>query len=368
MRTLRRDRGRLCHRGLAGDPCPAHTSTGFRDDCPSRRAGRSATACRLSLQIDGRLSEAAWKAAPWSDPFVDIDGTRRPPLGTRMKMLWDDDHFYIGAELEEPDLWGTLETRDSVIFQDNDFEVFIDPDGDTHCVLRARDQRAEHGLGPAAGSAVPRRRARHPCLGHRRPAHGRRSARHDQSSRRSDRGLVDRDGDPVDDPGRSRATAQPAACRGSVARQLLACAVAVGRAERGLCEAARCQDRQALPRRQLGLESAGRNQHAHARAVGLRAVLECRGCAIGRRSSSRTGTNASSGRCGGCYYRQRDYRSTHGRYASDLSLLNVADIRVDGMEFRPSIQVTDSLYELRAAGFDDAVVHLRQDGRVWVTR
>ena len=59
------------------------------------------------------------------------------------------------------------------------------------------------------------------------------------------------------------------------------------------------------------------------------------------------------------YYRQRDYRSTHGRYASDLSLLNVADIRVDGMEFRPSIQVTDSLYELRAAGFDDAVLHLR---------
>jgi len=70
-----------------------------------------------ALQIDGRLSEGAWKAAPWSDPFVDIDGTRRPPLGTRMKMLWDDDHFYIGAELEEPGLWGTLKARDSVIFQ-----------------------------------------------------------------------------------------------------------------------------------------------------------------------------------------------------------------------------------------------------------
>jgi len=45
------------------------------------------------LRIDGRLSEAAWNAVPWSDPFVDIDGTRRPPLGTRMKMRWDDDHF-----------------------------------------------------------------------------------------------------------------------------------------------------------------------------------------------------------------------------------------------------------------------------------
>ena len=62
-------------------------------------------------------------------------------------------------------------------------------------------------------------------------------------------------------------------------------------------------------------------------------------------------------------YRQRDYRSTHGRYASDLSLLNVADIRVDGMEFRPSIQATDSLDQLRAAGFEDAVVTCaRTDG------
>ena len=34
--------------------------------------------------------------------------------------------------MEEPDLWGTLTARDSVIFHDNDFEVFIDPDGDTH--------------------------------------------------------------------------------------------------------------------------------------------------------------------------------------------------------------------------------------------
>ena len=47
-------------------------------------------------------------------------------------MLWDDEFLYFGADLEEPHLWGTLEERDAVIFQDNDFEVFIDPDGDTH--------------------------------------------------------------------------------------------------------------------------------------------------------------------------------------------------------------------------------------------
>jgi hypothetical protein len=47
-------------------------------------------------------------------------------------MLWDDDYLYIAAEMEEPHVWGTLTDHDSVIFHDPDFEVFIDPDGDTH--------------------------------------------------------------------------------------------------------------------------------------------------------------------------------------------------------------------------------------------
>lgn len=46
-------------------------------------------------------------------------------------MLWDDTFFYVAAEMEEPHLMATLTEHDSVIFQDNDFEVFIDPDGDS---------------------------------------------------------------------------------------------------------------------------------------------------------------------------------------------------------------------------------------------
>jgi hypothetical protein len=47
-------------------------------------------------------------------------------------MLWSDERLYIGAELEETHIWGTITERDAVIFQDNDFEVFLDPDGDHH--------------------------------------------------------------------------------------------------------------------------------------------------------------------------------------------------------------------------------------------
>ena len=86
------------------------------------------------IQIDGRLDEAAWQSAPWTDVFVDIEGDVKPKprFQTRAKMLWDDHYFYVGAQLEEPHVWATLTKHDSVIFHDNDFEIFIDPDGDNH--------------------------------------------------------------------------------------------------------------------------------------------------------------------------------------------------------------------------------------------
>src|SRR5690554_4553732 len=87
-----------------------------------------------SLVLDGKLDKPFWQAAPWSGDFVDIEGDAkpRPTKRTRVKMLWDDEYLYIGAELQEDQIWATLTERDSVIFHDNDFEVFIDPDGDTH--------------------------------------------------------------------------------------------------------------------------------------------------------------------------------------------------------------------------------------------
>jgi hypothetical protein len=68
------------------------------------------------------------------------------------------------------------------------------------------------------------------------------------------------------------------------------------------------------------------------------------------------------------YYRQRQFQTEHGRYASDLAALDAANVRVDGLEFRPSLQVSGSQYEIRANGFDGAVVHIRQDGRVRVSQ
>jgi Flp pilus assembly protein TadD len=93
--------------------------------------------CRYTatpIVVDGKLDDDAWAEAPWTADFVDIQDHNLPTprFRTRAKLLWDENYLYIGAELEEPHVWATLTEHDSVIFQDPDFEIFMDPDGDTH--------------------------------------------------------------------------------------------------------------------------------------------------------------------------------------------------------------------------------------------
>ncbi|MHC5002496.1 MAG: carbohydrate-binding family 9-like protein [Planctomycetota bacterium] len=84
--------------------------------------------------VDGPGDQDVWRRAPWTEDFVDIEGDRRPRprYRTRVRMLHDDQHLHVHAELEEPHVWGTISRRNAVIFHDNDFEIFIDPDGDNH--------------------------------------------------------------------------------------------------------------------------------------------------------------------------------------------------------------------------------------------
>ncbi len=86
------------------------------------------------IVMDGKLDDMAWQSTDWTDSFVDIEGNLKPKpfYKTRVKMLWDEEYFYFAADMEEPHVWAKLKQRDAVIFKDNDFEIFLDPDGDTH--------------------------------------------------------------------------------------------------------------------------------------------------------------------------------------------------------------------------------------------
>jgi hypothetical protein len=78
------------------------------------------------LRIDGLLNEPAWSKAPKSSRFVDMAAGTPSFYDTRMAALWDDDCLYIGFWVEEPFVEAYHSQRDSVIFQENDVEVFID--------------------------------------------------------------------------------------------------------------------------------------------------------------------------------------------------------------------------------------------------
>ena len=103
-------------------------------DTPTPK-GYACGRAKVPIVVDGKLDDAAWRLAPWTDDFVDIEGSAKPlpRYRTRAKMTWDANYFYIAAELMEPHVQGTFTKHDSYIFhEDNDFEVFIDPDGDNH--------------------------------------------------------------------------------------------------------------------------------------------------------------------------------------------------------------------------------------------
>jgi hypothetical protein len=79
-----------------------------------RRKVDSADGAYEPMPLDGCVDKEAWAHVPW------------------FKMMYDDDSLYAAAELVEPKIWGTITGKNSTMYHENDFEVFLDPDGSRH--------------------------------------------------------------------------------------------------------------------------------------------------------------------------------------------------------------------------------------------
>lgn len=319
------------------------------------------------LVADGRLDEATWEAAPWTDGFVDIEGDARPAprFRTRAKMLWDDAYLYVAAVLEEPDVWATLTQRDTVIFYDNDFEIFIDPDGDTHAYyeveINARgtvwdlmllrpyrdggppidawdiaglgvgihidgtlNRPGDRDEGWTMEMALPWRVLREAAPGRRPPEPG--------AQWRINFSRVQWQTDVID--GRYVKRTDPATGR-------------------------------PLPEDNWVWSPQGVvNMHVPERWGYVQFSPHAAGTAVDMFAEDPN--EAVKWALRRLYYRQRDYRAAHGRYAATLDELSAGDIAVAGLDFRPRMQATPDLYEITATGFDGRTVRLQHDGRVWV--
>jgi hypothetical protein len=89
-------------------------------------------------KIDGDINESQWKSAPWTKPFGNIEGKdkKKPVYETKVKMLWDKTHLYIAALLYDKHIWANEKKADGAVFEDNDFEVFINPSGSAHQYIK----------------------------------------------------------------------------------------------------------------------------------------------------------------------------------------------------------------------------------------
>jgi hypothetical protein len=317
------------------------------------------------LTIDGKLDDPAWQAAAWSDEFVDIQGTEalRPRFRTRVKMLWDDTYLYVAAELDEPDIWGTLTERDSVIFRDNDFELFIDPDGDTHNYYELE----VNALGTPWDLLLPQ------------PYRDGGSAIHawDIAGLKvgvNVRGTLNHPGDRDEAwtveiampwkvlaegaPGR-RAPKAGEQWRINFSRVEWQTEVKDG----AYVKRVDTNTGKPLPEDNWVWSPQGAiNMHMPER-WGIVQFADTPTTTFVEDPNDRVKWALRR-----LYYRQRRFAAAHDRkYATDLAALDAATISVEGLPFKPTMQVTDSLYEISAPGFNGTIVRIRQDGKVWVS-
>lgn len=78
------------------------------------------------LPLDGRLTHPAWQGAERTPEFVDMASGEPAILATQAAVLWDERALHVGFWVQEPFPTAHLTERGSLIFQENDVEVFID--------------------------------------------------------------------------------------------------------------------------------------------------------------------------------------------------------------------------------------------------
>lgn len=319
--------------------------------------------------IDGRLNDGVWQRAPWTSAFVGIEGGDRtgPGLRTRAKMLWDDAFFYVSAEMEEPDVWGTLTDRDAIIYNDNDIEVFIDPDGDTVNYYEVE----VNPLGTVFDLMLP----------HTYRDGGPAIIAWDIAGLKlavDVRGTLNKPGD------RDEAWTVEMAIPWRILWEASAGRRPPRAGEQWRVNFSRVEWPFAVNDGRYGRQvdpATGRplpSTDSTWSAQGFKDIHMPERWGFVQFSSVAAGAGTEAfvedpndrvkWALRRLYYRQRRHRAEHGAYARDLAALRAGSIAVEGLDFRPSMQATDALFFISAPGFGGATVSIQQDGKVRVVR
>ena len=92
----------------------------------NKAADYTAKKIEASMHVDGNVNKTIWQNAVWSERFADMVAGTPGIFNTQVAILWNDIHLYIAFKAEEPFVEARQTERDSIVFLENDLEVFID--------------------------------------------------------------------------------------------------------------------------------------------------------------------------------------------------------------------------------------------------
>ncbi|MFB6230298.1 MAG: carbohydrate-binding family 9-like protein [Salinibacter sp.] len=352
--------------GGDSDSAPQWSPAATGSDLPFAPRTYAIHRAAAPIDVDGRLVEADWAAAPWTADFVDIRGPDAPTprYRTRAKMLWDDEALYVAAQLEEPNVWGTLTQRDTVVYYDDDFEVFIDPTGTTHNYYEVEVNALETVWDLMLLSPY---RDGGPAI--------------DAWDVRGIKVAVHVDGtlnDPSDtDEGWTVEMRLPwsaleeAAPEGrppqagdqwrlNFSRVDWPLTVQNGRYKKDLDTTKAHPESNWVWSPQGVIDMHRPERWGIVQFVDAPAGTDTVNVQVPPTARIKWALRR-------LYYRQRQYHDSTGHYASSLSALDAADVKIQGRPFTPTLQTTQSMYEITALGARGTTVHIRSDGKTWTS-
>jgi hypothetical protein len=83
------------------------------------------------ITIDGKLDETEWQKAEEA-PLRDAATGLAVPFKTTVRLLWDDKYLYVAFYGEDNDVWATYTKDDENLWEEEVFEMFIDPEKKGH--------------------------------------------------------------------------------------------------------------------------------------------------------------------------------------------------------------------------------------------
>lgn len=353
--------GLLVVAGCVGDEAAGTTAADFADRPPFNPRTYAVHRIASPPTIDGRLTDDGWQQAAWTAPFVNSRGRDEPapPFQTRAKMMWDDDFLYVAAELEEPHVRASFTTRDTSVWRENAFELFIDPTGDTHNYyeyqINARETQWDLLLTkPYRDGGIP-------------------ISAWDIRGLKKGVAVQGTLNDPSDtDDGWTVELALPWSVLAEAAPE----AQPPRDGDQWRMNLTRMQWPATVSDGTYVRDTTSNDASAWSPQVDGGFHMPER-WGIVEFVDTPVGTDADSVRIPRnervkwalrrLYYRQRSYRDENGTYAPSLDALNAAEVSLREGAFEPSLTATQSLYEITAPGPNGTVVHIRHDGYVWTT-